>query len=391
MTWEDCFMFVYIDESGNTGKNIADKKHPIFYHMALLSKGNLDFDYRIECFLERHKIKELHAIENQRLLEELSPIVLTILKENSVSFYYAEIQKSYLAYAKLYDTLFDSVENMGARWSSYQIRSLRLMLLCNLIGIIDEAVAFDFYKNCLMANSQQQAEDSLRSVCKHILSETHKLKDPRSKEIIEDAINGAKYYCHDISMFEETKQDRWRHLPHIVSFLPMLNSISHYSKLQKSKIDKIIHDEQEQIQHVITEMHDVAAKSGKTGNIWDLRENGFFDFTNIPEQSFEMKDSKNSYGIQITDICLSILVHGIPNSNYEPAKYELYTYVSNHFIDFFLFNTETLQIEANEWYKKIMNANIPLEDIEKGKEFINKMDEDFYEKNKGVPLKNKQK
>lgn len=38
-----------------------------------------------------------------------------------------------------------------------------------------------------------------------------------------------------------------------------------------------------------------------------------------------------------------------------------------------------------------MTASIPVEDIEEGKEFINKMDKDFYEKNKGVPLKNKQK
>lgn len=384
-------MFVYIDESGNTGKNIADKKHPIFYHMALLSKGSLDFDSRIECFLERHKIKELHAIENQKLLEKLAPIVLTILKENSVSFYYAEIQKSYLAYTKLYDTLFDNVENMGARWSSYQIRPLRLMLLCNLISIIDESVAFDFYKNCLMANSQQQAEDSLRNVCKHILSETHKLTDPRSKEIIEDAIKGARYYYRDISMFEKEKQGRWRHLPHIVSFLPMLNSVSYYSKLQNSKVDKIIHDGQEQIQHVIAEMHRIAAESGKAGNIWDLGENGSFDFSNIPEESFEMKDSTTSYGIQITDRCLSIFRHGMPNPNSEPAKYELYTYISNNFIDRFLFNIETLLIEANEWYKKIMNANIPVEDLEKVKELINKMDEDFYEKNKGILVKNKQK
>lgn len=37
-------MFVYIDEAGNTGKNNADEKQKWFYHMALTSKYNLDFD-----------------------------------------------------------------------------------------------------------------------------------------------------------------------------------------------------------------------------------------------------------------------------------------------------------------------------------------------------------
>ena len=168
---------------------------------------------------------ELHGAEISNLLEELSPIILRELKDNNASFYYAEVEKSYLAYAKLYDTLFDNEENLGARWSAYQLRPLRLMLLCNFIGIVDEAVAIDFYKNCLIASSQQQANDYLKRTCKLILSETYKLKDSRTKQIIEDTINGAKFFSSDITMFEKSKQDRWRHLPHIVSFLPMLNAI----------------------------------------------------------------------------------------------------------------------------------------------------------------------
>ena len=54
-------------------------------------------------------------------------------KNNNVSFYYTEIEKSYLAYAKLFDTLFDNVENLSSRWIAYQLRPLRLMLLSNLI------------------------------------------------------------------------------------------------------------------------------------------------------------------------------------------------------------------------------------------------------------------
>lgn len=375
-------MFVFIDESGNSGQNMADKDSPFFYHLALLSKYNIDLDLngRIKKLLKSHSLDELHGTEISNLLDELSPTILQELKDNNASFYYAEVEKSYLAYAKLYDTLFDNEENLGARWSAYQLRPLRLMLLCNFIGIVDEKIAIDFYKNCLIASSQQQANDYLNRTCKLILSETYRLKDFRTKQIIEDALNGAKNFSSDITMFEKSKQDRWRHLPHIVSFLPMLNAISVYSRKHNSKVQRIIHDEQEQVQHVITEMHSIAAQAGARGIVWDLRENGSLDFKRIPEKSFEMKDSTKSYGIQITDVCLYILTHGEPDSFCEPHKYELYNYINKHLIDRFIFSKKMLYFEASLWYNKIMNSNLSQDQIEFGKDFVKKMDDKFYER-----------
>lgn len=375
-------MFVFIDESGNSGQNMADKDSPFFYHLALLSKYNIDLDLngRIKKLLKSHSLDELHEAEISNLLDELSPTILQELKDNNASFYYAEVEKSYLAYAKLYDTLFDNEENLGVRWSAYQLRPLRLMLLCNFIGIVDEKIAIDFYKNCLIASSQQQANDYLNRTCKLILSETYRLKDFRTKQIIEDALNGAKNFSSDITMFEKSKQDRWRHLPHIVSFLPMLNAISVYSRKHNSKVQRIIHDEQEQVQHVITEMHSIAAKAGARRVVWDLRENGSLDFKRIPEKSFEMKDSTKSYGIQITDVCLYILTHAKPDSFCEPHKYELYNYINEHLIERFIFSKRMLYFEASLWYNKIMNSNLSQDQIEFGKDFVKKMDDKFYER-----------
>lgn len=375
-------MFVFIDESGNSGQNMADKDSPFFYHLALLSKYNIDLDLngRIKKLLKSHSLDELHGAEISNLLDELSPTILQELKDNNASFYYAEVEKSYLTYAKLYDTIFDNVENQGVRWTAYQLRPLRLMLLCNIIGIVDEKIAIDFYKNCLIASSQQQANDYLKRTCKLILSETYRLKDFRTKQIIEDALNGAKNFSSDITMFEKSKQDRWRHLPHIVSFLPMLNAISVYSRKHNSKVQRIIHDEQEQVQHVITEMHSIAAQAGARGVVWDLRENGSLDFKRIPEKSFEMKDSTKSYGIQITDVCLYILTHGEPDSFCEPHKYELYNYINKHLIDRFIFSKRMLYFEASLWYNKIMNSNLSQDQIEFGKDFVKKMDDKCYER-----------
>lgn len=375
-------MFVYIDESGNTGQNIADKNHPIFYHLALLSKYNLDLDLNghLKKFLKTRNKEELHAVESPGLLEDASSIILKILEENNAYFYYAEIDKSYLAFAKLFDSLFDNEENIGARKNVYQFRYFRLMLFWKFINILDENVAFLFYKNCLMANSLIQAKESLRGVCKIILSEIYKLPDARSRQIIEDAINGAKFCNDEISLFEKEKQNRWRHLPHIVSFVPMLSAISRYSKKNKLKVHKIIHDEQEQIQRLFVEIYKNAANYGLKGGPLNLRENGSLDFTRIPENCFEIKDSKISFGTQITDVCLYILTHGISDFDYSPNRFKLYDYIVTHFVDVFSFNKEILLKEISFYHNRLMNANISPEDIEKGKAIVEKMENEFYDR-----------
>lgn len=373
-------MFVYIDESGNTGQNIGDKNHPIFYHLALFSKYNLDLDLNgsLKNFLKSRNKKELHAAESPGLLEDASSIILKILEENNAYFYYAEIDKSYLAFAKLFDSLFDNEENIGARRSIYQFRYLRLMLFWNFISILDDDVAFLFYKNCLMANSLIQAKEYLKAVCKRILSEIYKLRDARSRQIIEDAVNGAKFCNDEISLFEKEKQNRWRHLPHIVSFVPMLSAISRYSKKNKLKVHKIIHDEQEQIQRLLIDIYKNSAEYGLKGIPLNLRENGSLDFTRIPENCFEIKDSKTSFGTQITDVCLYILTHEMSNFNFSPNRFKLYDYITTHFVDYFLFNKKVLLKELALCNTKLMNTNISPEDIEKGEKIVEQMEKDFY-------------
>lgn len=373
-------MFVYIDESGSTGRNIADENRPQFYHLALLSRNDLDSDERIKDFLNGHKIEELHSVEKPSVLESASSIILQILEENNASFFFGEVKKTFFAYAKIFDTLFDNEENIGARWETYQVAPLRLMLFWNFIQFLDEKIAVDFYKNCLMASSQQQADECLRKICKQILAVTYKLPDDRCRQIIEDAINGAKYYGSNISIFEADKQNRWRNLPHIVSFGPMLNAISLYAKEHDIKVQKILHDEQGQVHHALIEIYNDAAAQGLNGIPLSLKENGKFDFTQIPSDCFEMKNSKTSYGIQTADVCLYVLIHQLQNPNYESNKYKLCSYIVKHTIDHFEFSEKTLFDAISDWERRFSRIKLSPEDIEKGEQIVKKMEKQFYDR-----------
>jgi hypothetical protein len=58
-------IFVYVDESGNTGKNIFDPAQPDFFTAALVSKGDFDavWGERITAIAQKFGAEALHANE----------------------------------------------------------------------------------------------------------------------------------------------------------------------------------------------------------------------------------------------------------------------------------------------------------------------------------------
>lgn len=283
----------------------------------------------------------------------------------------------------MFDTLFDNVENKGARHHTYQFRPFRIMLLNNLCYMTPIEVAHNFYKNCLLGSNEEEAIAVLIETCDTILARLNLLKDDRSKEIISDAITWARDNPKEITSFNTRKIDRWRHLPHVVSFLPLMDMISRYSKKEKSPILKIVHDEQQQIKKVITEIHSLASDK-KLPALLSLRENGSYDLSNIKESIFEIKDSKNSIGLQIVDLCLYLLTHSeyvAKNRKKLPNSYAIIDFIRPRG-EVFDFTMESFKSESANMYKKIMEHDYSEEELQKGKEIIDII-ESNYRKQKG--------
>lgn len=382
-------MFAYIDESGNTGKDNSNSQKNFFY-MATASRYNLDLD--LDGIMNKLKkelnIEEIHASEAPELIESISPYILNILKLNSVDFCISIIEKSFLAYSKMYDTLFDNIENIGARAQFYQFRPLRLMLLSNLIKIIPEDIAQNFYINCLLSNNEKQSIEVLIDTCNKVLPLLSRLQDKRAKEVSQDAFNWAKENAENLSLFSITKKDRWTHLPHVVCFYPVLSMLSIYAKKHKTRIQKIFHDEQNQFKRIFKEMHTLASDPRKISK-WNLHENGSFDFKNIKESAFEMINSKQSYGIQISDICVYIYSHGqyvLENKELNPNTYQLLEYINEH-TEPFSFTTEGCFMEANYYYNKIMETPFTESELNQGRLLIAKWENEY--KGKQVSIKGK--
>ncbi|WP_320129591.1 DUF3800 domain-containing protein [uncultured Sphaerochaeta sp.] len=373
-------MFVYIDEAGHTGKNSKDPEQPVFHYMAAASTKNLDLDIdgRFKKILIKNGISEIHGAENVDKLEAYASDLLKILSSNSVSFFYSIIEKDFMAYAKLYDTLFDNIENKGARFQAYQVRTLRLTLLGILMEILPVEIAHSFYEECLFAGTESDSKSVLIDTCKEILARIHRIKDERARQIISDAAEWAMKNPSGITTYTKSRKDRWMHLPHVAGFLPLMSMLSNYSSKHKSPIMKITHDNQDQIRKILSEIHRVASDP-EVLNTLNLGENGTIELKQIKKTSFEISDSSKSFGLQTVDICLYVLSHSerIQQMSIEwPNTYNLLEYVGFHTSSYIL-TKERLLGEAIERLDRTMNTPLSEEVIERSKQTIEKWEMDF--------------
>lgn len=84
---EGLLMYVYIDESGNSGLNMFDSDQKFFYLIAVVSKVNIQniFSRHFDTICSKYNIKELHGnelgltkmsnvcFELKRILKKINP------------------------------------------------------------------------------------------------------------------------------------------------------------------------------------------------------------------------------------------------------------------------------------------------------------------------------
>ena len=134
---------------------------------------------------------------------------------------------------------------------------------------------------------------------------------------------------------------------------------------------------------VISEIHRIASDP-KTTNKWDLRENGFYELSKIKNTQFVIKDSTDSYGLQVVDICLYVIMHQEHILTYEydlPNTKQLLDYIQEHNTPF-LMTMASFQLETKLLYKKIMNTQLTKEDMDRGIKIVAEIERKHQEQEK---------
>jgi hypothetical protein len=136
-------IYAYVDESGNTGKNIFDQAQPNFFTAALVVRGDFDsiWGERVKGIAREVGAEAIHANKlGLGGLEKIADKLHILLRGAKANFFISRVEKRYLLATKMFDVLFDSGENAGIAWHNYNIRPLKIMMAFKLAGIINEDI-----------------------------------------------------------------------------------------------------------------------------------------------------------------------------------------------------------------------------------------------------------
>lgn len=296
-------MYVYVDETGNTGKNLFDEDQPNFLTAALVSRTNFDVLHSSKIKAIAHSIGEdaLHANEiGFRGIEEIAEPLRVLLKKSQVRFLFSRVEKRYLLATKVVDHLFDSGENTAVPWHVYNIRPLRIMMVFKVASLLDLELAQLFW-DCLMEGNEQKCRALLVRFSEKLLPRIESLPDQRSQDLVHDALDWVIANPEALQIHTKTKHARLTHMPNMVAFANLLGGLQFLSEKMRRPVKRITHDRQDQFEKTLEAWHELYSRASNDqihvpGEVYTLQK--------VPGSSFELKADEDSSGLQVIDIIL---------------------------------------------------------------------------------------
>jgi hypothetical protein len=296
-------IYAYVDESGNTGKNIFDPAQPDFYTAALITHGDFDILWgpKVRAIARKLGHNEMHANElGLGRLEEIADDLAQLILSSRANFFVCRVEKRYLLATKLFDVLFDSGENAAVSWHNYNIKPLKIVLAFKLSLLVDEPTARLFWK-CLLLPNEAEARQLLPKICEAILARITELPDERSQEILGEGLRWVITHPEAIQITTTRKIATQGHFPNLVAFTNLLNGLETFSKLRRKRIALITHDEQSEFQGTLATWHERFSNAAPDLIHW-VGET--FSVQMAAGSQFRIKSDTESPGIQIADVAL---------------------------------------------------------------------------------------
>lgn len=240
-------MYFYVDESGQTGKNLFDDAQPVLFYGLLSSPCDLNETVRPFVEKMRHSlgVERLHAAElGNAGLARIASQLHTIQRKNRFHFDFFTIRKLDHALICFFDQVFDQGVNKAVPYAWYWT-PLRFPLLFQLARLFDLSLTKKAWeaRNSL---SSERANIALVEICETLLRRLHIIDDPRGREILSDALRWAKQFPDEIQYNVHARNASDQISPNLIAFQSVLHGI--YSRLEGSQAvaSSIVVDRQSQ-------------------------------------------------------------------------------------------------------------------------------------------------
>ncbi|MBF0370491.1 MAG: hypothetical protein HQL52_13645 [Magnetococcales bacterium] len=362
-------MYIYGDESGNTGKEIFHE--PEWYHQGGLICLH-DIDPVVRPILRRHcdelGVERIHANEflSTKNAEIATDIINALDASTTWVFHHSKIHKPYMATTKFVDAIFDSGENDGARWLWYNSEFLRHTLCCLMDDVLTPRNKRRFWPAYLSSN-HDEVKACIRNAQTYLDRHT---SDRRLQTVVRDAFNHALSNMEKLSFGHSGKSYRKLEAPNIAAFSILINSVHSFAEKHNAVPVAFIHDQSSEFNKTMRKMHtwfsgvqagsaDIAAKVVMVD--WGLG-------------NFSSPSSKDILPLQAVDVLLWILQRE-PQHEITDVQERLGKKTDPYWI-----SRPTSELIRQSWINRLFGPDFPVERLQEGERLAAEVEERFKEK-----------
>ena len=367
-------MYAYADESGHTGSNLLDPDQPVYYSVAVMSLEDIDQKYgkSFNEYANQHDFGHLHAAEmGIHRLKDFLPKLTKWIKRDTIRFFVGSIEKRWYILCKLFDFLFDPVENRGAHAQVYNIYPLRHLMLVNLSILITEDDLADAWE-AIHGSNVSKSKELLLTVLQRLRERLKTHPDARSRDIIGDTLEWAEKYPEELETSFKRKRLLLAHYPNVVMFTPLMLAVEKQSEYWKSPVKRNTHDRQSQFQSSWRDLHKTLGEA--SDKPFGLIGGPEFKLRAAPGSSFVVGDSATSAGIQFADLVLWLMQRKAAGDNLCSEADEFMERVMRHSEPFNLSYEDTL-LNIKQVYEPIMAADFSESDFKRSRKIVEEFED----------------
>jgi len=356
-------MYIYADESGNTGRYIFHDP-PIYRQGAILSKEDMGvvLNHVVEHYCKKLNVPYLHANELlPHITGQIAETVLTELEGAAWIFHETIIQKSYLATTKFVDSIYDSGENLAVPFHWYNVDLLRHSLCCffdDFLDEIDKRMFWDAY----LKDDYSFLKILLSEFIKKLDREFNHI-DKRLYEVVYEGLNFALLYTEQITLMAAVKKNSYKgHTPNMVAFISLMNAVRKFCRENKVIPKKFFHDRTSEFEKTMEEYHKLYSGVEVLENekgLWPKSKRADFDLG-----EFSIVSSREISTMQVVDILLW-LTQREKQDDFEDLKQQLFENTDSFYI-----SRAMSEMIVAMWLAKIYDKQMTAEEFEKGKDIL---------------------
>jgi hypothetical protein len=353
-------MFIYADESGNSGRNIFDANE--WYRLGAIFTSR-DAEPPIEAVirpvLSQRGEPRLHA--KDMMEHEIGPVLRDVLDALDANgpweFSLTVIHKPYLGTTKFVDTVFDAGENLAVPPMWYNLEFFR-HTLCVAIDDALTPLNRQRFWTAYMADDVSGIQACIRNARTYVL---RKVDDRRIREVIVDGFDFALRHPEELTLGAAARRDSYKgHTPNMVAFTCLLGAVHGFVDKHGSRPIAFFHDQQDEFKKTMKETHEifgpVRAKEHPAGAIPAL-ERSDYDLGR-----FSMPASKDMVVLQAADLLVWASQRDAKNEDLRRLQGRL----AEKTADFHISRRMSDMIVA-AWIHRDRSRHIPQEQLAAGK------------------------